>query len=111
MFLQLWKPAYDQYVNAEKIYSQYQQEEEVQTRLAQIKRMSAACWANYEATLPKDSLSKTTDNPTNKENETTQLKDISTIINSQISTILVPYNTLNSVKYIIKKNEKIKLEK
>ena len=109
MFLQLWKPAYDQYVNAEKIYSQYQQEEEVQTRLAQIKRMSAACWANYEATLPKDSLSKTTDNPTNKENETTQLKNISTIINSQISTILVPYNTLNSVKYIIKKNEKIKL--
>ena len=111
MFLQLWKPAYDQYVNAEKIYSQYQQEEEVQTRLAQIKRMSAACWTNYEATLPKDSLSKTTDNPTNKENETTQLKNISTIINSLISTMLVPYNTLNSVKYIIKKNEKIKLEK
>ena len=36
--------------------------------------MAAACWANYEATLPKDSLLKTSDKTTNKDNETTQLK-------------------------------------
>ena len=74
MFLQSWKPAYDQYMNAEKIYNQYKQEENVLGRLAQIKRMAAACWTNYEATLPKDSLSKITDNTTNKDNKTTQLK-------------------------------------
>ena len=111
MFLQSWKPAYDQYMNAEKIYSQYKQEEDVQGRLAQIKRMAAACWANYEATLPKDSLLKTSDKTTNKDNETTQLKNISTIINSLISTMLLPTTTLDSVKEIIKEEEKIKLEK
>ena len=111
MFLQLWKSAYDQYVNAEKIYSRYQQEEEVQRRLAQIKHMSAACWANFEATLSKDSLLKTYDNTTNKENKTTQLKNISTILNSLISTMLQPSTTTNSEKDIIKKEEKIKLEK
>ena len=111
MFLQSWKPAYDQYMNAEKIYSQYKQEEDVQGRLAQIKRMAAACWANYEAILPKDSLSKTSDKTTNKDNKTTQLKNISTIINSLISTMLLPTTTLDSVKDIIKKEEKIKLEK
>ena len=111
MFLQSWKPAYDQYMNAEKIYNQYKQEEDVQGRLAQIKRMAAACWANYEATLPKDSLLKTSDKTTNKDNKTTQLKNISTIINSLISTMLLPTTTLDSVKDIIKKEEKIKLEK
>lgn len=111
MFLQSWKPAYDQYMNAEKIYNQYKQEENVQGRLAQIKRMATACWTNYEATLPKDSLSKLTDNTTNKDNKTTQLKNISTIINSLISTMLLPSTTPNNVKDIIKKEEKIKLEK
>ena len=73
--------------------------------------MAAACWAHYEATLPKDSLLKTSDKTTNKDNETTQLKNISTIINSLISTMLLPTTTLDSVKDIIKKEEKIKLEK
>ena len=111
MFLQSWKPAYDQYMNAEKIYNQYKQEEDVQGRLAQIKRMAAACWANYEATLPKDSLSKRIDNTTNKDNKTTQLKNISTIIKSLISSMLLPSTTPDNVKDIIKKEEKIKLEK
>ncbi len=111
MFLQAWKPAYDQYMNAEKIYCQYKKDEDVQGRLAQIKRMSAACWANYEATLPKDSLSKIDDNTTNKHNETMQLKNISTILNSLISTMLLPQNTPDSVKDIIKKEEKRNLEK
>ena len=105
MFLQLWKSAYDQYVNAEKIYSRYQQEEEVQRRLAQIKHMSAACWANYEATLPKVSLLNTSKKTTNKDNKTTQLKNISTIINSLISTMLLPSTTPDNVKDIIKKRE------
>jgi len=109
--LQSWKPAYDQYMNAEKIYNQYKQEENVQGRLAQIKRMAAACWTNYEATLPKDSLSKIINNTTNKDNKTTQLKNISTIINSLISTMLLPSTTADNVKDIIKKEEKIKLEK
>ena len=73
--------------------------------------MAAACWTNYEATLPKDSLSKITDNTTNKDNKTTQLKNISTIINSLISTMLLPPTTPDNVKDIIKKEEKIKLEK
>lgn len=111
MFLQAWKPAYDQYMNAEKIYCQYKKDEDVQGRLAQIKRMSAACWANYEATLPKDSLSKIDDNTTNKHNETMQLKNISTILNSLISTMLLPQNMPDSVKDIIKKEEKRNLEK
>ena len=111
MFLQAWKPAYDQYINAEKIYSLYKQDEDVQGRLAQIKRMSAACWNNYEATLPKDSLSKIDDNTTNKHNETTQLKNISTTLKPLISTILLPPNTPDSVKDIIKKGEKRNLEK
>jgi tetratricopeptide repeat protein len=98
-------------MNAEKIYNQYKQEENVLGRLAQIKRMAAACWTNYEATLPKDSLSKITDNTTNKDNKTTQLKNISTIINSLISTMLLPSTTPDNVKDIIKKEEKIKLEK
>lgn len=106
MFLQAWKPAYDQYINAEKIYCQYKKDEDVQGRLAQIKRMSAACWANYEATLPKDSLSKIDNNTTNKHNETMQLKNISTILNSLISTMLLPQNTPDSVKDIIKKKRK-----
>ena len=83
----------------------------MQGRLAQIKRMSAACWNNYEATLPKDSLSKIDDNTTNKHNETMQLKNISTILNSLISTMLLPQNTPDSVKDIIKKEEKRNLEK
>ena len=98
-------------MNAEKIYNQYKQEENVQGRLAQIKRMAAACWANYEATLPKDSLSKRIDNTTNKDNKTTQLKNISTIIKSLISSMLLPSTTPDNVKDIIKKEEKIKLEK
>ena len=106
MFLQLWKSAYDQYVNAEKIYSRYQQEEDVQGRLAQIKRMAAACWANYEATLPKDSLLNTSKKTTNKDNETTQLKNISTIIKSLISTMLLPSTTPDNAKDIIKKKRK-----
>ena len=32
MFLQAWKPAYDQYMNAEKIYCQYKKDEDVQGR-------------------------------------------------------------------------------
>ena len=105
MFLQSWKPAYDQYMNAEKIYTQYKQEEDVQGRLAQIKRMAAACWANYKATLPKDSLLNTSEKTTNKDNETTQLKNISTIIKSLISTMLLPSTTPDNVKDIIKKRE------
>ena len=75
-------------------------------KIAQIKRMAAACWTNYEATLPKDSLSKITDNTTNKDNKTTQLKNISTIINSLISTMLLPSTTPDNVKDIIKKKRK-----
>jgi|GEM_PF-6498087 len=48
---------------------------------------------------------------TNKDNKTTQLKNISTIIKSLISTMLLPSTTPDNVKDIIKKEEKIKLEK
>ena len=61
--------------------------------------------------MPKASLLKTSDKTTNKDNKTTQLKNISTILNSLISTMLQPSTTTNSVKDIIKKEEKIKLEK
>ena len=96
---------------AEKIFCQYIQDEDAQGRLVQIKRMTAACWGNYEAILPKDLLSKIDDNTTNKHNETMQLKNISTILNSLISTMLLPQNTPDSVKDIIKKEEKRNLEK
>ena len=111
MFLQFWKPAYNRYMDAEKIYNKYRQEEKVHERLAQIKRMKATCWANYEATLPKDSLLKRIDKTTNNDNETTQFRNISIILNSLISIMLLPSTGIDSVKDIIRKEQKIKLEK
>lgn len=111
MFLQSWKTAYDQYMNAEKTYNQFRQGEDVQGRLAQIKRMAAACWTKYEATLPKDSLRKTTDKTTNNNNTTIQHKSISIILNSLTSTMLLPPAISVSVKDIIKEDDNIKLEK
>ena len=58
MFMQEWKKAYDQYMNAERLYQQYKKEKKVQGRLAQIVRMAAACRTEYEAVSPQDSLQK-----------------------------------------------------
>ena len=98
-------------MNAEKTYNQFRQGEDVQGRLAQIKRMAAACWTKYEATLPKDSLRKTTDKTTNNNNTTIQHKSISIILNSLTSTMLLPPAISVSVKDIIKEDDNIKLEK
>jgi tetratricopeptide repeat protein len=111
MFMQEWKKAYDQYMNAERLYQQYKKEKEVQGRLAQIVRMAAACRTEYEAVSPQDSLQKKTYNTTEGDNATTQLKSISTIIKSLTSTMLSKPVIPVLVKDIISKKEKTNLQK
>lgn len=106
MFLQVWRPAYDLYMSAEKAYQQYGAREEVQARLAQTRRMAVACRANYEAEQPLDPLSKESDNTTENDNVTTQLKSISTILKSLTSTMLLQSLQPIAIKDIIKEEER-----
>ena len=93
-------------MSAEKAYQQYGAREEVQARLAQTRRMAVACRANYEAEQPLNPLSKESDNTTEKDNVTTQLKSISTILKSLTSTMLLQSLQPIAVKDIIKEEER-----
>ena len=56
MFIQDWKHAFLQYEKSQEAYKAYKNDENTQSRLAQIERMAEACWAKFAASLPKDTI-------------------------------------------------------
>ena len=56
MFMQDWKHAFLQYEKSQEAYKVYKNDENTQSRLAQIERMAEACWTKFAASLPKDTI-------------------------------------------------------
>ena len=53
MFMQDWKHAFLQYEKSQEAYKVYKNDENTQSRLAQIERMAEACWTKIRSIITK----------------------------------------------------------